>query len=144
MDSNNIILTESTLLCWRKIQLLSQVSENHRASLYDHYTVHDDVIKWKHFPRYWPFVRGIHRSPVNSPHKGKWRGALVFFFVLFPKKRLSKQSWGWWFETPSGSLWRHSNVPLLVTMRIHNIITWRQNNVIITTSRRHFDVIIML
>ena len=23
---------------------------------------HDDVIKWKHFPRYWPFVRGIHGS----------------------------------------------------------------------------------
>ena len=40
--------------------------------------VHDDVIKWKHFPRYWPFVRGIHRSPVNSPHKGQWRGALMF------------------------------------------------------------------
>ena len=39
---------------------------------------HDDVIKWKHFPRYWPFVRGIHRSPVNSPHKGHWRGALMF------------------------------------------------------------------
>ena len=32
---------------------------------------HDDVVKWKHFPRYWPFVRGIHRSPVNSPHKGQ-------------------------------------------------------------------------
>ena len=30
---------------------------------------HDDVIKWKHFPRYWPFVRGIHRSPGNSPHR---------------------------------------------------------------------------
>ena len=39
---------------------------------------HDDVIKWKHFPRYWLFVRGIHRSPVNSPHKGQWRGALMF------------------------------------------------------------------
>ena len=38
------------------------------------YASHDDVIKWKHFPRYWPFVRGIHRSPVNSPHKGQWRG----------------------------------------------------------------------
>ena len=38
---------------------------------------HDDVIKWKHFPRNWPFVRGIHRSPVNSPHKGQWRGALM-------------------------------------------------------------------
>ena len=39
---------------------------------------HDDDIKWKHFPRYCPFVRGIHRSPVNSPHKGQWRGALMF------------------------------------------------------------------
>ena len=39
--------------------------------------LHDDVIKWKHFPRYWPFVRGIHPSPVNSPHKGHWRGALM-------------------------------------------------------------------
>ena len=39
---------------------------------------HDDVIKWKHFPCYWPFVRGIRRSPVNSPHKGQWRGALIF------------------------------------------------------------------
>ena len=31
---------------------------------------HDDVIKWKHFPRNWPFV--------NSHHKGQWRGALMF------------------------------------------------------------------
>ena len=30
---------------------------------------HDDVIKWKHFTRYWPFLRGIHRSSVNSPQK---------------------------------------------------------------------------
>ena len=33
---------------------------------------HDDVIKWKHSPRYWPFVREIHWSPMNSPHKGQW------------------------------------------------------------------------
>ena len=39
---------------------------------------HDDVIKWKHFPRNWPFVRGIHRSPVNSPHKGQWHRASMF------------------------------------------------------------------
>ena len=57
---------------------------------------HDDVIKWKHFPRHWPFVRGIHRSPVNSPHKGQWRGALMFSLICV---------WinGWvnnlWFET---------------------------------------------
>ena len=36
--------------------------------------VHDDVIKWKHFPRYWPF-------PVNSPHKAQWRGALMLSFI---------------------------------------------------------------
>ena len=29
----------------------------------------DDVIMWEHFPRWWPFVRRIHRSAVNSPHK---------------------------------------------------------------------------
>ena len=45
------------------------------------YIYHDDVIKWKHFLCYWPFVRGIHRSPVNSPHKGQWRGALIFSLI---------------------------------------------------------------
>ena len=45
-------------------------------------SIHDDVIKWKHFPHYWPFVRGIHRSPVNSPLKGQWRGALMFFLIF--------------------------------------------------------------
>ena len=43
--------------------------------------IHDDVIKWKHFPCYWPFVRGIHRSPVNSPQKGQWRRALMFSLI---------------------------------------------------------------
>ena len=33
------------------------------------------------FPRYWKFVRGIHRPPVNSPHKGQWRGALMFSLI---------------------------------------------------------------
>ena len=42
---------------------------------------HGDVIKWKRCPRYWSFVRGIHRSPVNSPHKGQWRGSLIFSLI---------------------------------------------------------------
>ena len=33
------------------------------------------------FPRYWPFARGIHRSPVNFPHKGQRRGALMFSLI---------------------------------------------------------------
>ena len=40
---------------------------------------------WRHqmetFSRYWPFVWGIHRSPVNSPHKGQWHGALMFSLI---------------------------------------------------------------
>ena len=67
---------------------------------------YDDVIKWKYFPRYWPFVRGIHRWPVNSPHKGQWRGAWMFS-LIFAWIKLSKQRWGWWFETPSRPSWRH-------------------------------------
>ena len=47
----------------------------------DVYQSHDDVIKWKHFPRYWPFVRGIHCSSVNSPHNGQWREALMFSLI---------------------------------------------------------------
>ena len=42
---------------------------------------HDEVIKWNYFLRYWPFVWGIHRSPVNSPHKGQWHGALMFSLI---------------------------------------------------------------
>ena len=70
---------------------------------------HADVIKWKQILRYWSFVRGIHRSPVNSPHKGQWRGALMFPLICGLNKRLSKQAWCWWFETPPDSLWRHCN-----------------------------------
>ena len=43
---------------------------------------HDDVIKWKHFPHYWPFVRGVHRSLLDYPHKGHWRRALMLFCLM--------------------------------------------------------------
>ena len=42
------------------------------------------------------------------PHKGQWRGALMFFYLRL-NERLSKQSWGRWFETPSHALWRYRN-----------------------------------
>ena len=71
---------------------------------------HDDVIKWKHSPRCWPFVWGIHRSPVNSPCTGPVTRSYDVFFDLRLKKQLSIQSLDWWFETPSHPLWRHCNV----------------------------------
>ena len=73
------------------------------------YIAHDDVIKWKHFPRYWPFARGIHRSPVIPRTKASDAQLFDVFFDLRLNKRLSKQSWGWWFGTLSHPLWRHCN-----------------------------------
>ena len=51
----------------------------------------------------------------NSPITGEFPAqrpvtrSFDVFFYLHLNKRLSKQSWGWWFETPSRPLWRHSN-----------------------------------
>ena len=85
-------------------KLKQRISVDSTACCCSH--LRDDVTKWKYFPRHWPFVRGIHRSPVNSPHKGQWRGALMFSLICV---WLRKQSWGWWFETLSCPLWRHYN-----------------------------------
>ena len=52
----------------------------------------------------------------NSPVPGEFptqrpvARSFGVFFDLHPNKRLSKHSWGWWFETPSCPLWRHRNV----------------------------------
>ena len=79
-----------------------------------HIVLHDDVIKWKHFPRYWSFVRGIHRGRIHrSPgefraHRPVTRSFHVFFDLRL-NQRLSKQSWCWWFETLPRQLWRHCN-----------------------------------
>ena len=82
---------------------------------------HDDVIKWKHFPRYWSFCAG------NSPVTGEFpsqrpvtRSFDVFYLRL--NKRFSEQSSGRWFETtPSCPLWRHSNVSWLHQLSTNNL-----------------------
>ena len=68
--------------------------------------IHDDVIKWRHFLRYWPFMRGIYWSPVNSHTRSVTRSFDVFFNQRL-NKRLRKQLWDWWYETPSRPLLRH-------------------------------------
>ena len=66
--------TQSTCCCGLRFYECLIIKESASTS-------HDDVIKWKHFPRYRPFARGIHPYPVNSPHKGQWRGALMFSLI---------------------------------------------------------------
>ena len=66
---------------------------------------------WRHhhFPRYWPSVWGIHRSSVNSPHKGQWRGVLVLSLI---------SAWinSWVNNREAGDLRRHrTNYEIIVT-----------------------------
>ena len=94
--------------------------------------VHDNVIKWKHFPRYWPFVRGIHRSPVNSPHKGQWRGASMFSLIC---------AWinGWVNNREAGDLRRyhaHYDVTVMPSLEHRETFT-RSHYVCITTHTQH-------
>ena len=93
----------------------------------------DRWIPRTHFPRHWPFVRGIHRWPMNSPHKGQWRGALMFSLIFTWINSWVNKSWSWWFETPSLSLWRHCNGMECGTKTllssIHNWRLWCQKQV---------------
>ena len=63
---------------------------------------YDDIIIWKHFLYYWLFVRGIHQSLVDSPHKGPVAQSFVVFFDVCLNKQWSHQ----WFETMT-IMWRH-------------------------------------
>ena len=67
---------------------------------------HDYVIKWKHFLHYWPFVQGIHMSPVNSPHKGQWRRALMVSLIC---TRIN----AWVNNGEAGDLRRHYDVTVM-------------------------------
>ena len=73
-DISGLSRLQPTIIMYILVKCMTLASRDPNRS-------HDDVIKWKHFPRYWPFVWGIHWSPVNSPHKGHWRGALMFALI---------------------------------------------------------------
>ena len=71
------------------------------------WVLHDDVIKWKHFPP----------VPVNSPHKGQWRGALLFSLICV---------WinGWVNNREAGDLRRHRghyDVNVMFTANIYTV-----------------------
>ena len=58
--------------------MISCITDDTHSGMAKAGMIYGDIIKWKHFPCHWPFVWGIHRSPVNSPHKGQWCRALMF------------------------------------------------------------------
>ena len=115
MDFQQFLLTVSIFDPWRS------------------FVCHEDVLWawWHHqmetFPRYWSFVRGFHRSPVNYPHKGQWRGALMFYLIC---------AWinGWVNNREGGDLRRHRAHYDVVVMAIS--ILWLR--VVKLTEMWHF------
>ena len=74
---------------------------------------HDDVIKWKHFSALLAFCAGNSPVPVNSPHKGQWRGALMFYLYIV------------WWEVWSMPAFSKSGVMPLFSL--FNPLQWRHN-----------------
>ena len=72
---------------------------------------HDDVIKWKHFPHYFLAIcAGNSLVTGEFPTQRPVTQSFDVFLDLRLNKLLSTQLWGWWFETLSRPVWRHSNV----------------------------------
>ena len=67
------------------------------------------------FPRYRPSVRGIHRSPVISPRKDLWRGALMFIWSAWLN--------GWVNNREAGDLRRHrAHYDVTVMHNFHTVV----------------------
>ena len=72
---------------------------------------------WRHqmeaFSALLAFLWGIHRSPVNSPNKGQWRGALMFSLIC---------AWinGWVNNREAGVLRRHLAHNYVIVMNSEN------------------------
>ena len=111
---NHIYVYDTRLWCWGTAHFVNSLGPKAGADLRRWPTPQDrlygGVIKWKQFPRYWPFVRGIHRSPVNSPHKGQWCGALIFYLI---------RAWidGWVNNHEAGGLRRHRAI--MISLQWH-------------------------
>ena len=78
--------------------------------------------RWRHQMEIFSALLAI--CAGNSPVSGEFAAqrpvtrSFDIFFDLRPNKRLSKQSWGWWFETLSFPLWRQCNRPALDNISI--------------------------
>ena len=111
-------MNQTINVCWHEKYraYLWKYSVGLYAKVFWQCPAHDDVIKWRHYPRYWPFVRGIHQPPVNSAHKGQWHGALMFSLIC---------AWiNYWVNyREAGDLRRH-RVHYDVTVMTRKLFVW--------------------
>ena len=66
-----------------------------------------NFLQMETFPAKLALCAATHRLPVNSPHKGRWRGAFMFSLICaWANSWVTNRGW---FVTPSRSLWLHCN-----------------------------------
>ena len=99
-----------------------------------------------------PFSALLAICAGNSPVPGEFPAqrpvtrSFDVFFDLRLNKRLSKQSWGWWFETLSRPLWRHCMIIFSVEtpQGIYNFsgipawLVWKNTIILLPTSQKHW------
>ena len=91
---------------------------------------------WRHqmetFSALLALCAGNSPVPVNSPHKGQWRGALIFSFIYAWINDWVNNRECWWFETAGWSLWRHRNERSDFTLEICVVISdiWNTLNIL--------------
>ena len=123
-DSN----AERTSISWRHCWQVKCIPQNH-----------DDVIKWKHFPHFTDPLCGEFTSNRWIPTQRPVTRSFDVFFGVRLNKRLSKQSWSWWFETPSRSLWHHCYVMTSTTYDTMTLNGLREFITIINTWLKQCD-----
>ena len=79
--------------------------------------------RWRHqmetFSALLAICAGNSTVPGEFPTQRPVTQSFDVFLDLRLNKRLSKQWWGWWFETPSCPLWRHCNLGCLLWVQIY-------------------------
>ena len=107
MSTVLVVYTICAWRCWRCMWYIFMIYR------------HADVIKWSHFRVTGTFVWGIHRSVVNFPHKGQWRGALMFSLIY---------AWtnGWVNHREAGDLRHHLAYFNVTVMDATAEVHWNQ------------------
>ena len=115
-ELNKAYLHNGVVIC------LPACSVKKKLFIYCEFCQHMMTSNGRIFRRYWPFMRGIHRSAVNSAQRPVTRSFDVFLDLRL-NKPLSKQSWGWWFERLSRPpLWRQCNRFRVITTRREDMV----------------------
>ena len=159
-ETENSSLVTRILSMWRHYRLskyysINRFSETYRSAIIvaDMDDDPDDVMTWKRFSRYWPFVMGIHRLPMDSHHKGPVTRDFDIFFDVSLNKQLSKQAICWWFETPcscdvSAMRKMYDNSIMNTTFQddavTYCVVSWllRRLNMIVTTNYNPWNYIL--